>query len=110
MDSGRLAREATIKIDSKSYPVADINENGFIVEAYGGDLVPKQRVHFDLMIRLGEREEAYRVSATVIRTQNQTLVCRFDDLRRDAVRAIQALVASRLQRALPGQAVPARRA
>jgi len=92
-----LFREAAVKIDSKTYPITDINENGFIIEPFDGDLVPKQRVYFDLLIKVGDREDTYRAEATVIRTTNKTLVCRFNDLRRDASHALQRLVASRLQ-------------
>ena len=110
-ESGRqgrtLAREAAIKIDSKTYPILDINEQGFVVEHYEGDLVPKQRVYFDLLIQLGEREEVYRTEAVVVRVSqasnakgaatDKVLVCRFEDQRKDAARAIQMLVASRAQ-------------
>ncbi len=104
-----LFREAAIKIDSKTYPVMDINELGFVIEHFDGDLVPRQRVYFELIIKLGEREQGFHVDALVVRTQNKTLVCRFHDLRRDALHAIQLLVASKAQRVLPGQAIPARR-
>ncbi|MBI3514793.1 MAG: hypothetical protein HY060_12135 [Proteobacteria bacterium] len=100
-ESGRqgrtLFREAAIKIDSKMYPILDINEQGFVVENYDGDLVPKQRVYFDLLIQLGEREEVYRTEAVVVRVSEKILVCRFEDQRKDAARAIQALIASRAQ-------------
>jgi hypothetical protein len=92
-----LYREAAIKIDSKTYPILDINPQGFVVEHYEGDLVAKQRVYFDLLIQLGEREEVYRTEAVVVRTAEKILVCRFEDLRRDAQRAIAQLVASRAQ-------------
>jgi hypothetical protein len=92
-----LYREAAIKIDSKTYPILDINLQGFVVEGYEGDLVAKQRVYFDLLIQLGEREEMYRTEAVVVRTTERILVCRFEDLRRDAQRAITQLVASRAQ-------------
>ena len=92
-----LYREAAIKIDSKTYPVLDINTQGFVVEHYEGDLVAKQRVYFDLMIQLGDREDIYRTEAVVVRTKDKVLVCRFEDLRRDASRAIEQLVAARAQ-------------
>ena len=105
-----LYREAAIKIDSKTYPVLDINLQGFVVEHYEGDLVPKQRVHFDLLIQLGEREEVYSTEAVVVRTAEKILVCRFEDLRRDAQRAIAQLVASRAQHAKkPAETAAARR-
>ena len=95
-----LYREAAIKIDSKTYPVVDINTQGFVVEHYEGDLVPKQRVYFDLLIQMGEREDMYRTEAVVVRVKDKILVCRFEDLRRDAHRAIEQLVASRVQHAV----------
>ena len=96
-----LLRDAAVKIDSKTYPVKDINEYGFVVEGYQGDLVPRQRVYFDLVIQLGEREDAYATDAVVVRNADHTLVCKFQDMRRDAQRALQALVSSRLQRLAP---------
>jgi hypothetical protein len=93
-----LVREAAVKIDSKTYPVKDINELGFVVAHYQGDLVPRQRVYFDLLIQLGEREDAYAVDGLVVRTADRTLVCKFNDLRPDAKRALAQLVAIRVQR------------
>ena len=101
-ESGRQGKasspEVAIKIDSKTYPILDINEQGFVVENYDGDLVPKQRVYFDLLIQVGETEKAYRTEAVVIRISEKILVCRFEDQRKDAARAIQTLIASRAQR------------
>jgi hypothetical protein len=101
--------DASIRIDSKSYPVFNISEAGFVIEPYEGDLVAKQRVYFDLVVRLGEQERTFRAEGTVARVKDRSLACRFNDLRRDALFAVQQLIASRSPRAMPTP-VPPRRA
>ncbi|MEJ0068651.1 MAG: hypothetical protein WDO24_07930 [Pseudomonadota bacterium] len=86
---------ATIKIDSKIFPVVDLNEAGFVIDSYEGDLVVKQRIYFDLIVPVGDKEEAYRAEATIMRLQGGRMIGRFNDLRRDAQRAIQTVMAHR---------------
>jgi hypothetical protein len=96
---------ATVKIDSKVFPVVDMNEAGLIVEPYDGDLVVKQRVYFDLIIPLGEKDEMFRAEATVMRRDGDRLIGKFNDLRKDARRAIQYIAAHR-NAPLPGATKP----
>jgi hypothetical protein len=99
---GRVTQpDASIQIDSKSYPVFNISEAGLVISPYEGDLVPKQRVYFDLVVRLGEQERSFRIEGTVAQVKDQSLACRFNDLRRDALHAVQQLIISRSPRAVP---------
>jgi hypothetical protein len=86
---------ATMKVDSKIYTVADIGEAGLVVEPYDGDLVPKQRVYFELIIPVGDKDQSYRAEATVIRVQDKRLIAKFNELRTDTRRAILYVVAHR---------------
>ena len=49
-----------VKIDSKTFPVTDISESGVVIDGYTGDLIAKQRVYFDLILPVGEKDEAFR--------------------------------------------------
>jgi len=87
---------ATVKVDSKLYTVVDMNEAGFILEPYDGDLVVKQRVYFDLIIPVGEKDQAFPAQAIIMRRDGKRLIGKFVDLRKDAQRAIQYVVAHRV--------------
>jgi hypothetical protein len=97
---------ATIKVDSKIYTVIDIGEAGLVVEPYDGDLVVKQRFYFELVIPVGDKDQAFRADATVIRVENKRLTAKFNELRNETRRAIQYVVAHR-NAVIPGT-TPAR--
>jgi hypothetical protein len=82
----------SVKIDSKTYPLRDLCLSGFMVEPYQGDLIEKQRVYLNLILNHGEHRAEFRTEALVVRIENNALVGRFTDLRRDAQRAIEALL------------------
>jgi len=86
---------ATVKIDSKIFTVIDMNEAGLVIEPYDGDLVVKQRAYFDLIIPIGDKEHQFRAEVTVTRRDGERLIGKFNDLRSDARRAIQYVVAHR---------------
>jgi hypothetical protein len=86
---------ATVKIDSKIFTVINISEAGLVIEPYDGDLVVKQRVYFDLIIPVGEKDETFRAEAIITRREGNRVVGKFDNMRRDTLRAIQTVVAYR---------------
>ena len=103
----RDAPPGQVKIDSKTFPITDINESGVVIDDFGGDLVPKQRIYFDLVLPVGEKEEAFRCEALIVKLEKGRLVAKYLDLRPDAKRAIRVLMAHRQAAHIP---VPAPRA
>ena len=96
---------ATVQIDSKVFTVVDMNEAGLIIEPYDGDLVVKQKVYFDLIMPIGDKDRAFRAEAIITRRDGQRLIGKFNDLRNDVRRAIQYVVAHR-NAMLTGSAKP----
>ena len=94
---------ATVKIDSKVFDVIDMSESGFVLDPYSGDLVAKQRVYFDLILPVDDKEQVFRAEAMVVKIAGTRLVGKFIDLRRDAQRAIQYILAHR-NAPIPGTA------
>jgi hypothetical protein len=92
---------ATVKIDSKTCPVTDISEAGVVIDEYTGDLVVKQRIYFDLIVPVGEKEQDFRVEATIVKLEKGRMVAKFLDLRKDARRAILGILAQRQGIAAP---------
>ena len=45
-----------VRIDSKTFPVTDISESGVVIDSFTGDLIVKQRVYFDLVLPVGEKD------------------------------------------------------
>jgi hypothetical protein len=84
-----------VKIDSKTFYVTDISESGVVIDDYTGDLVAKQRVYFELILPVGEKDEAFRCEATIVKLEKTRMVAKFLDLRSDARRAIRHIVAHR---------------
>lgn len=100
----------SVKIDSKTHPLRDLSLAGFLIEPYEGDLVAKQRVYLNLILSDGQHQSEFRTVALVVRIENNVLVGRFIDLRRDAQRAIEALLGDAAVRGMrqPIAAVPGR--
>jgi len=86
---------ASIKVDSKLYTVVDMSDAGIVVEPYDGDLVVKQRFHFDLILPINDKDQSFRCEATITRLQNKRLIAKFGELRSDCRRAIQYVIAHR---------------
>jgi len=84
-----------VKIDSKTFPVTDIGESGVVIDEYTGDLIAKQRVYFDLILPVGEKDEAFRCEASILKLEKGRMVAKFLDLRADARRVIRHIVAHR---------------
>ncbi len=84
-----------VKIDSKTFEVTDISESGVVIDDFTGDLVVKQRVYFDLILPVGEKEESFRCEAAIVKLEKGRLVAKFLDLRNDARRVIRHIVAHR---------------
>jgi hypothetical protein len=91
----RERTSATVKIDSKVFDVMDMSESGLVLDPYSGDLVAKQRFYFDLILPINDKEQVFRAEAMVIKVEGTRLVGKFIDLRRDAQRAIQYILAHR---------------
>ena len=83
------------KIDSKTYPVKNVSTEGFVLTPYDGDLVTRQRVYLTLVLAIDGKEFDFATDAVVVRTDARTLAGRFNDLRRDARRAIEHYVTAR---------------
>jgi hypothetical protein len=86
---------ASVKIDSKVFPILDISESGFVIDEYQGDLVVKQRFYFDLVVPVGDKEQTYRTEALAVKVDGTRLVGKFLDARRDLQRAVQYVIAHR---------------
>jgi hypothetical protein len=84
-----------VKIDSKTFPVTDISESGVVIDSFTGDLIVKQRVYFDLILPVGEKDESFRCEASIVKLEKGRLVAKFLDLRADARRVIRHIVAHR---------------
>lgn len=97
----REAPPGQVKIDSKTFSVTDINESGVVVDDCTSDLVLKQRIYFDLVLPVGEKEEAFRTEAVVVKLEKGRLVAKFLDLRNDARRAIRMIIAHRQGAPIP---------
>lgn len=89
--------DASVSIDRKVYPLQNWSVSGFLLSPYEGDLVPRQRVYLELLIREGEREMSFATDAIVVRVDQGGLAARFPpDIRPDAKRAIDAYFKKRL--------------
>jgi hypothetical protein len=84
-------KRSVVKIDSKIYTVKNLSTRGFVLTPYEGDLVAHQRVYLTLVLPVGGEERDFATDAVVVRRQSGTLAARFNDLRRDARRAIELL-------------------
>jgi hypothetical protein len=82
-------KHGVAKIDSKTFPVKNLSTKGFVLEPYQGDLVAHQRVYLTLVLAVNGQERDFATDAVVVRTADQTLAGRFNDLRHDARRAIE---------------------
>jgi len=83
------------KIDSKTFAVKNLSTRGFVLDAYEGDLVAHQRVYLTLVLAVDGHERDFATDAVVVRTGQRTLAGRFNDLRRDARRAIEQYLVAR---------------
>jgi hypothetical protein len=91
----REAPPGQVKIDSKSFSVTDISESGVVIDDFTGDLLVKQRIYFDLILPVGEKDESFRCEAMIVKLEKGRLVAKFLDLRNDARRVIRHIVAHR---------------
>jgi len=82
-------KHGVAKIDSKTFPVKNLSTQGFVLAPYEGDLIAHQRVYLTLVLAVNGKERDFATDAVVVRTGHQTLAARFNDLRRDARRAIE---------------------
>jgi hypothetical protein len=82
-------KHGVVKIDSKTFPVKNLSTQGFVLAPYEGDLIAHQRVYLTLMLAVNGKQRDFATDAVVVRTDHQTLAARFNDLRRDARRAIE---------------------
>ena len=80
------------KVDSKTFVLKNVSTQGFLLEAYDGDLIARQRVYLTLMLPVDGQELDYRTDAQVVRIDARNLAGRFNDLRPDARRAIERMV------------------
>ena len=85
-------KRAAAKIDSKTYPLANLSAAGFLLGAYDGDLITRQRVYLTLQLEVDGQQQDYLTDAVVVRMADKSLAGRFGDLRRDARRAIERLM------------------
>jgi hypothetical protein len=83
---------ATAKIDSKSFPLKNLSISGFLLSPYDGDLVARQRVYLTLMLKIDGQDQDYLTDAVIVRLGTGGLAGRFNDLRKDARRAIERLL------------------
>ena len=88
-------RGAAVKVDSKTFPLANLSTQGFLCGAYEGDLIARQRVYLTLQIEVDGKQQDYLTDAVVVRLSDKSLAGRFSDLRRDARRAIERLITKR---------------
>ena len=96
-DRRRLPRvevkEGAVKIDSKTFPLKNISMTGFLLTPYQGDLVARQRVYLTLMLKVDGKDVDFPTDALIVRIGPSGLAGRFFDLRKDARRAIERLMA-----------------
>ncbi|MBI3516240.1 MAG: hypothetical protein HY060_19585 [Proteobacteria bacterium] len=88
-------KRASAKVDSKTFPLANVSTTGFLLGAYEGDLIARQRVYLTLMIEVDGQPQDYLTDAVVVRLSDKSLAGRFGNLRRDARRAIERLMTKR---------------
>ena len=88
-------QRASAKVDRKTFPLANLSTAGFLLGAYEGDLIARQRVYLTLLLEVDGQQHDYLTDAVVVRLSDKRLAGRFGDLRRDARRAIERLATKR---------------
>jgi hypothetical protein len=98
-DRRRAARlelkRGSVKVDSKTFSLKNLSTAGFLLTAYQGDLIARQRVYLTLLLPVDGQERDFPTDAQVVRINQHDLACRFNDLRPDARRTIERLLAKR---------------
>jgi hypothetical protein len=88
-------KQGTAKVDSKTFPLKNLSTTGFLLTPYQGDLIAHQRVYLTLLLPIDGAERDFLTDAQVVRLDANTLAGRFNNLRPDARRTIERLLAKR---------------
>ncbi len=86
-------RGGTAKVDSKTFSLKNLSTAGFLVTLYQGDLIARQRVYLTLLLHVDGTQQDFDIDAQVVRIDADHLAGRFNNLRPDARRTIERLLA-----------------
>lgn len=83
---------ARAKIDSKTFPIADISLGGVRVDRFFNDVALKQRLYLTVMLMIEGKVESFPAQAVVCRKGNHGLALQFRRLQPYATRKLSEFV------------------
>jgi hypothetical protein len=89
---------AFVHVDSKSFPIALLNQKGFVVNNFDGGLIPGQTAHISVTVNEPGVQISIKTSVVVTDTSNGRMAAEFGILPVDTEKTLRAYYERRSRR------------